>query len=123
MCFHQKVQKTEPEVRGVQLDSQTRCTHYHSDLDVIAIRMACCGVYYACKTCHEALAGHPIKVWPRYEWDQRAVLCGACRKELTIHEYLASGYACPHCQVSFNPGCRNHYHFYFEPDERSEAQA
>jgi len=105
---------TRPEVRGVGLDAQTRCAHYNTPTDIIAIRMKCCGVYYACKDCHEALAGHVIEVWPRAEWDRHAVLCGACGGELTIREYLASGYRCPACGAAFNPGCRNHYDFYFE---------
>src|SRR6185312_10479305 len=105
---------TRPEVRGVGVDSETRCAHYNTPTDIIAIRMKCCGVYYACKDCHEALAGHVIEVWPRAEWDRHAVLCGACGRELTIHEYLGSGYRCPACGAAFNPGCRNHYDFYFE---------
>ncbi|WP_238398468.1 CHY zinc finger protein [Edaphobacter sp. 12200R-103] len=76
--------------------------------------MACCGVYYACKDCHDALAGHEIKVWPRSGWDTPVVLCGACGLELTIREYMHSNYQCPGCTARFNPGCRNHYHFYFE---------
>lgn len=101
-------------VRGVDLDRQTRCTHYHSTLDIIAIKMRCCGFYYACKDCHEALAGHAIQVWPRSEWDQPAVLCGACGEELTVRQYLDCGSKCPHCKAAFNPGCRKHYQFYFE---------
>lgn len=99
------------------MDKQTRCAHYRSPSDVIAIKMACCGVYYACKDCHEALAGHEIEVWSRSEWNARAILCGACGHELTIREYMDSSYQCPHCKIGFNPGCRNHYHFYFEPDD------
>jgi uncharacterized CHY-type Zn-finger protein len=106
--------ETTPEVRGVDLDAQTRCAHYHSSLDIIAIRMKCCGIYYACKDCHDALAGHAIEVWPQQEWNQRAILCGSCSSELTIAEYMASGYQCLKCKAAFNPGCRNHYHFYFE---------
>jgi uncharacterized CHY-type Zn-finger protein len=105
-----------PEIRGVELDAQTRCVHYHSTLDVIAIKMACCGIFYACKDCHEALADHAIKVWPHAEWDTKAILCGACQHQLTIHEYMASGNACPNCGAGFNPGCRNHYQFYFEAE-------
>jgi uncharacterized CHY-type Zn-finger protein len=75
--------------------------------------MTCCGVYYACKDCHELLAGHAIQVWPRSEWDVRAILCGTCGYELTIREYMDSGYLCPHCRAGFNPGCRHHYQFYF----------
>src|SRR5271170_2833724 len=105
---------TLPDVRGVNLGPQTRCEHYHGPTDIIAIKMKCCGVYYACKDCHEALAGHPIQVWPVAEWIQQAVLCGVCRHELTIREYMHSGYGCPRCQSRFNPGCRAHYRFYFE---------
>lgn len=105
-----------PEVHGVDLDAQTCCAHYRKPTDIIAIKMKCCGVYYACKDCHEALADHPIEVWPRSEWDQRAILCGACGHELTINEYMQSGYHCPRCKAAFNPGCRNHYHLYFESE-------
>lgn len=102
-----------PEVRGVGLDGQTRCVHYSLDLDIIAIRMKCCGVYFACNDCHEALAGHSIEVWPIHEWGRKAVLCGVCRRELSIAEYMASDNSCPNCNSGFNPGCRHHYRFYF----------
>jgi uncharacterized CHY-type Zn-finger protein len=102
-----------PEVRGIDLDAQTRCAHYKSILDIIAIKMKCCGIYYACKDCHEALADHPIEVWPQSEWAQPAILCGVCGTELSIEQYMAGGYKCPACGAAFNPGCRNHYQFYF----------
>jgi uncharacterized CHY-type Zn-finger protein len=102
-----------PEVRGIDLDDQTRCIHYRTALDIIAIKMKCCGMYYACKECHEAVAGHPIQVWPRDEWSELAVLCGACGRELSIAAYMTSSYACPACGAGFNPGCRKHYQFYF----------
>ena len=105
---------TRPEVRGVNLDPQTRCEHYHGHADIIAIKTKCCGVYYACKDCHNALADHPIRVWPEEEWGKPAILCGACGLELTIHQYMKSESRCPGCWEQFNPGCRNHYHFYFE---------
>jgi uncharacterized CHY-type Zn-finger protein len=111
------MQRSRPEVRGVDLDAQTRCAHYGTDLDIIAIKMKCCGVYYACKECHEALAGHAIEVWPQQEWNQLAVLCGACGYEMTIKKYLASNDRCPYCRAPFNPGCRNHYRFYFASAE------
>ena len=105
-----------PEVRGIDLDAETRCAHWRTAPDIIAIRMKCCGVYYACKDCHDALADHPAQVWPRSEWDAPAILCGACSAELSIREYLACGNVCPACGAGFNPGCRNHYHHYFEMD-------
>ncbi len=104
---------SRPQVLGVDLDAQTRCAHYRSALDVIAIKMKCCGVYYACKDCHYALADHPIQVWPQSEWAELAVLCGVCGEEMSIKQYLSSGYACRGCGAAFNPGCRKHYHFYF----------
>jgi uncharacterized CHY-type Zn-finger protein len=111
------MQSSRPDVRGVDLDAETRCAHYRSVLDVIAIKMKCCGVYFACKDCHEASADHPIEVWPRPEWAQPAVLCGTCGYEMTIEEYMASSYRCPDCGAPFNPGCRKHYQFYFASAE------
>lgn len=105
---------SRPEVRGVDLDAHTRCAHYRTPLDVVAIKMKCCGVYYACKDCHEALANHPIEVWPPSEWTERAVLCGVCGYEMSIEQYMASAYKCPACNAAFNPGCRKHSQFYFE---------
>jgi len=103
----------EPVVHGVDLDAETRCAHWHSPLDVIAIRASCCGEYYACAQCHGELADHPLAPWPREQRDVPAVLCGVCRAELGIDEYLASGYACPRCGASFNPRCSLHHHLYF----------
>jgi len=103
-----------PEVRGVEIDAQTRCVHWHSAVDIVAIKMRCCRVYWACKDCHVALAGHAIAVWGRGEWEERAVLCGACGVEMTIREYMDCESRCPGCGAGFNPGCRGHWHFYFE---------
>lgn len=102
-----------PRVLGVELDPSTRCVHYHGELDIIAIKLRCCGEFYACKECHDALADHGVLPWPRDEYGTRAVLCGACGTELTISEYLASGYHCPACGAGFNPRCSAHHHFYF----------
>jgi uncharacterized CHY-type Zn-finger protein len=101
-------------VLGVNLDSQTRCEHYHGATDIIAIKMKCCGLYYACTNCHAALADHPTALWPQDEWNQPAILCGACGATLTILQYLQSDSHCPACRAQFNPRCRNHYHLYFQ---------
>jgi uncharacterized CHY-type Zn-finger protein len=105
-----------PRVLGIDLDPQTRCAHYHSALDIVAIKMKCCGIYFACKQCHDALAGHAAEVWPRREWGQAAVLCGACAAELSIHQYLGCFDKCPTCRSPFNPGCRSHNRYYFETE-------
>jgi uncharacterized CHY-type Zn-finger protein len=102
------------KVEGVDVDAQTGCAHYRTPRDVIAIKMRCCGIYYACKDCHDALAGHAIRAWPQAEWDAKAVLCGACGHEMSVREYLGCANTCPVCAAAFNPGCQGHYHFYFE---------
>jgi len=63
------------EVRGLDMDPQTRCRHYRGPMDILAIKMCCCRVYYACKECHDELADHQIRVWPKSEWDEMAILC------------------------------------------------
>jgi uncharacterized CHY-type Zn-finger protein len=108
-----------PQVRGVNLDPQTRCAHYHSPADIVAIRMKCCGTYYACKDCHAALADHACELWPERDWDRSAILCVACGNRLTIHQYMRGESRCPTCHAPFNPACRNHYGFYFEMDPAS----
>lgn len=106
--------ESHPHVRGLDLDAQTRCAHYNGPLDILAIKMKCCGVYYACKDCHDALTNHPSEVWGHGEWNELAILCGNCQTELSILQYLKCSNECPICAARFNPGCRNHYHFYFE---------
>ncbi|WP_291779370.1 CHY zinc finger protein [Cecembia sp.] len=101
-------------VFGKSVDKQTRCVHWHSELDVIAIKFKCCGKYYPCFSCHEEEADHDNQVWPESEFDQKAILCGVCGHELSIQEYMQADNTCPNCEASFNPGCSNHYHLYFE---------
>ncbi|MEO7017449.1 MAG: CHY zinc finger protein [Leifsonia sp.] len=100
-------------IHGQTIDDQTRCVHYGTELDVIAIKFRCCGRYYPCHLCHLEDADHPAEQWPIVERDQRAVLCGVCSTELTITGYLAVS-GCPTCRAPFNPGCRLHLSLYFE---------
>ncbi|MBS1512102.1 MAG: hypothetical protein JST86_14735 [Bacteroidetes bacterium] len=101
-------------VKGNTVDAHTRCTHYHSPLDIIAIKMKCCDTYYPCIECHNENEDHTAKVWPADEFETKAVLCGNCYTELTINEYLQCNNHCPVCHAAFNPGCSKHHHFYFE---------
>lgn len=105
--------RARPPVLGPVVDDETRCIHYRTPLDVVAIRFACCGAYYPCHLCHAETADHPAQQWPLEARGERAVLCGVCGHELTIAEYLVAD-ACPHCAAPFNPGCRLHTHLYFE---------
>ncbi len=100
-------------LNGRLTDHQTRCVHYQSPLDVIAIRFKCCNTYYPCYQCHEELAGHRAVPWSAGEHHQRAVLCGVCKTQLTITDYLTCNNSCPACGAGFNPGCSRHYHLYF----------
>lgn len=106
---------TLPVVRGAVVDDQTRCVHYASELDVVAIRFRCCDTYYPCHACHAEAADHPAERWPADELAARAILCGVCRHELRVVDYLAVE-ACPSCGAGFNPGCRLHAPLYFEVD-------
>lgn len=102
------------QVHGVDVDPQTRCKHYHGENDVIAIKFKCCNAWFPCYECHGEIADHAPAVWPVAEFDERAVLCGVCRRLLTISEYLDCDSICPSCRAGFNPGCSDHYHLYFE---------
>jgi uncharacterized CHY-type Zn-finger protein len=107
-------QALHPEIKGKLIDNYSRCVHDHSSLDVIAIRFKCCGEYYPCHSCHEEEVDHEPRVWMKSEFEAKAVLCGVCKNEMSITDYLNSHHHCPFCNVSFNPNCSNHYHLYFE---------
>lgn len=112
---------TEVAVRGLVVDRQTRCVHYRTARDIVAIRFYCCGEYYPCHLCHDACADHPAQVWPAGRRDEQAVLCGACGAELTIASYLGAE-ECPVCQAAFNPRCALHADLYFAPETPDSAR-
>jgi uncharacterized CHY-type Zn-finger protein len=96
------------------IDEQGRCKHYHSAVDIVAIKHKCCGEWYACIHCHQEAANHAPAVWSRHEFEEKAIRCGNCKTELSITGYLNAPSHCPSCNAAFNPGCSNHYHFYFD---------
>ncbi|WP_099586442.1 CHY zinc finger protein [Pseudomonas sp. 2822-17] len=98
----------------VRVDQNTRCKHYSTAHDIIAIKFKCCNTYYPCYQCHEELADHQPVLWDKNEWSHtKAILCGVCATELTIQEYMDCDSICPNCQSPFNVGCQKHYHLYF----------
>ncbi|KAF2809195.1 uncharacterized protein BDZ99DRAFT_46967 [Mytilinidion resinicola] len=111
---------SSPIVHGVSITPLTQCSHWFSALDIIAIKMKCCNEFYACISCHAALAKHNTKVWTKEERDEEAVFCGGCKSVLSIEEYMAGdgkceeGSRCPKCNAGWNPGCKNHWSLYFE---------
>jgi uncharacterized CHY-type Zn-finger protein len=100
-------------VTGVDVDAQTRCTHYNTELDVIAIKFKCCGRWFPCFQCHQTQAGHTAEMWPSAFLNEEAILCGVCGEKQTIRDYINGNSTCPACQARFNPGCADHYHLYF----------
>lgn len=108
------MKRNEIPVKGNMVDNETRCNHYHSLPDIIAIKFHCCNDYYPCYKCHAEKADHMPTTWPKNQQDCKAVLCGGCKKELTIMEYLNCKDCCPYCGRGFNPRCAIHHHLYFE---------
>jgi len=104
-------------VYGNVIDDETRCEHYHSKRDIVAIQFRCCGKYYPCYLCHNESENHAIRVWKQEEFDAKAILCGSCKQQLSINEYLHASH-CRYCRAAFNPGCSLHYHLYFEAEKQ-----
>lgn len=101
------------EVKGNVKDGETRCEHYHSELDRVAMKFYCCKTYYPCIHCHIETTDHTVSKWPVEQFDEKAVLCGACGTEISIHAYINGGASCSNCEAPFNPGCERHHHLYF----------
>ena len=100
-------------VYGETTDDATRCVHYATALDIVAIKFRCCGRYYPCFQCHADGETHPAERWHEAEWSEQAILCGECRTELTITEYRQTT-SCPACCAAFNERCSLHAHLYFD---------
>ncbi|WP_413332136.1 CHY zinc finger protein [Brevibacterium sp. GP-SGM9] len=103
---------SDVRVFGKTVDEHTRCEHYSTDFDIIAICFACCDRYYPCHLCHSECADHQAEQWPRDQWEQPAILCGMCRRQLTIETYKRVD-ACPGCAAPFNRRCAAHSDLYF----------
>ena len=108
------------EINGVDVDSQTRCAHYNSNVDIIAIKFKCCEQWFPCFECHAKFTKHPPEVWAVSQYDTPAVLCGGCGHQLSVAEYLGCDSVCPKCRRAFNPGCASHRHLYFESPREAE---
>lgn len=105
-------------VYGSTVDSFTRCTHYHSDVDIIAIKFKCCRLYFPCYQCHDEVKKHETERWGRDELAfEEVVLCGNCKKELKFAEYNDGASRCTFCDAQFNPKCALHYDLYFDLGE------
>lgn len=97
--------KKMEQIYGKLTDSQGRCVHYHTQLDIIANRCSRCNKLYACYKCHDETEDHSFS--PVYAMEPKTVMCGACGKYFSYIEYKTIT-ACPDCGLSFNPGCSKH---------------
>jgi len=100
-------------VHGVEVGPETRCAHYATERDVVALRFACCEAYFPCFRCHETAVNHEAERLP-VDSSVSAVLCGVCGAELTPREFVNGEHRCPECDAAFNPGCADHYDLYFD---------
>lgn len=94
------------------------CIHWHSERDIVALKCPCHQEFHPCLSCHEDKHGTLPERWPEESWNaEKAILCRACDTAMTIADYMTSGSVCPHCKAEFNPGCKNHWHLYFEMEK------
>ncbi|MEB2280566.1 hypothetical protein LAV73_11215 [Lysinibacillus xylanilyticus] len=100
------------KILGNVIDHQGRCQHYFKKQDTISIKFKCCGEYYPCYKCHEENSNHKIQPWKKEDFHEKAIFCGVCKSELTIHDYV-NHTNCKHCHTLFNPNCSKHFHIYF----------
>lgn len=101
-------------LKGKLIDNQTRCVHWNSELDIIALKFKCCNTFYPCISCHSETTDHEIQRY-NVNSNEKVVLCGNCNSLLTFYEYISiqNPLQCPKCSALFNPGCKNHYDLYF----------
>ncbi|MFD0845206.1 CHY zinc finger protein [Streptococcus saliviloxodontae] len=100
-------------IYGLDLDRESRCRHYHSQLDIVALKCFLCQRYYACYKCHNACQNHSFAPYPLSRREDLVVICGVCHKEMTIADYKEVS-ACVACQSPFNPRCHLHEAIYFK---------
>ncbi|CCF57388.1 hypothetical protein KAFR_0C03970 [Kazachstania africana CBS 2517] len=99
------------EIFGKPIDNETRCVHWNSENDIIAIKFKCCNKFYPCFQCHEETTDHELEKFNREDDSVKTILCGHCHNEMTFNEYKLLH--CKFCQSQFNPYCKLHYDHYF----------
>ena len=101
------------QTQGLLVDDESRCVHYHSEKDVVSLQCYECKKYYACYQCHNAMETHLFSPYPLMLSEDRPILCGGCKRTMTFQDYQKQ-MACPYCSAPFNPGCKQHYSYYFK---------
>ena len=100
------------QAQGLLVDDESRCVHYHSEKDIVALQCYECKKYYACYQCHDTLESHVFSPYPLILKEARPILCGSCKTLLSYEEYTEKG-TCPFCNAQFNPACQKHHSIYF----------
>lgn len=102
-------------MKGLEVDSKSRCKHWHSEVDIVSLRFPKDEVFYPCYECYEAIHQKLPPKWKKENFDEAlAILCGNCGTAMHVSTYLNAANTCPTCQHPFNPGCAKHYPYYFE---------
>lgn len=101
------------KIYGLLVDNEIRCQHYHTELDIVALKCFDCLKYYACYQCHDNLEEHCFRAYPCHLKQDKVLICGVCQHEMVIEEYQEA-IACSNCHSVFNPACSKHYDIYFE---------
>ncbi|AET38894.1 Hot13p Ecym_3408 [Eremothecium cymbalariae DBVPG len=126
----------EVTIKGRLIDAESRCVHWNSRLDIIALKLKCCESFYACYSCHQELT-HKDHATHKYNINkspmEHVILCGVCKNTMTFQKYTSRSFGeadqegistqnqpfcCPFCNSPFNPGCKLHYDLYFDFDHR-----
>ena len=101
------------QAHGLLVDDESRCVHYHSVKDIVSLQCYECRKYYACYQCHNAMEMHVFSPYPLALSEDQPILCGVCKRTMTFQEYQEQ-IACSYCSAPFNPGCKQHYSYYFK---------
>ena len=101
------------KIYGLLVDNESRCQHYHTELDIVALKCFGCLKYYACYQCHDSLEEHIAFELILVISSRTRSLCGVYQHEMVIDEYQEA-IVCPNCHSAFNLACSKHYDIYFE---------
>lgn len=46
------------KIWGKLVDDEGRCSHYHQENDIVALKCSSCEKYFSCYECHDELENH-----------------------------------------------------------------
>lgn len=76
------------KVYGLLIDIEICCCYYFIEEDIIVIKFKCCNKYYLCYKCYNEFEKYVIKCWFEFLFNEKVILCGVCKYELIINEYM-----------------------------------